>query len=135
MRTPRFRLLLELAQTQEADIRREVGRLEGMAESIRTRIIAVENERQAAVAGGLPLRDLWSAWWLRVDDEIAAERQRLAKIEAECDTVRQRLAEAHRQVRTWELLRERDAVAIRVQAERRQARELDDLGLRGWEGR
>lgn len=135
MRKPRFGILLDLAQTHEAEVRREVGRLEVAAESVRTRILALEDRRRQAVAGDIALRDLWSAWWLREDDEIVACRQRLARIEAECNTARTRLAEAHRQVRTWELLRERDAAAIRHADERRAARELDDLGLRGWEGR
>lgn len=129
MKQPRFRLLLELAQAEEATARQALGALLAQAAVVEEAIVALDAERQSTSAGDLAWREQWSAWWLRVDREIAAYRQRLARIETDIDTARGRLAEAHRQVRTWERLRERDTATILQAAERRAARELDDLGL------
>ncbi len=131
MKKPRFALLLELAQTTEDRARRAVGELVRQIDDIVQGIAALEENRRQAGDGGIAWRENWSAWWLRVDLEIVAQRQRQARIEADLNTARAQLAEAHRQVRTWERLRERDAATIALATERSLARELDDLGLRG----
>jgi len=131
MKKPRFALLLDLAKATEDRVRRSVGELVRQVAEVLSGIAALEENRRQAGDGGIAWRENWSAWWLRVDQEIVAQRQRLARIEADLDTARSKLAEAHRQVRTWERLRERDAATIAQATERSLARELDDLGLRG----
>lgn len=129
MKKPRFGLLLDLALAEEATARQAVANLLAQAAIIEEAIVFLDTERRSTADGGLAWREQWSAWWLRVDRDIAAYRQRLARIEADIDTARSRLAETHRQVRTWERLRERDTATILQAAERQAARELDDLGL------
>jgi flagellar export protein FliJ len=130
MKQPRFGLLLNLATSEEEEARRALGVKQRSYAEVEALIASLEDQRRNAVTGGIAWRDAWSAWWLRVDQEIAGHRQRLRRIEVEIDKARQRLAEAHRKVRTWERLRERDQAVIAQAAERRAARELDDLGLR-----
>lgn len=130
MKKPRFGILLTLAQTQEDEARLALGRATVRVQECLTRIDDLTLTRNEEETGGIAWRDVWSAWRLRVDGQIAVERRLLAQCEAECDKARTVLADAHRQVLTWERLRERDTDAINEAAERKAARELDDLGLR-----
>lgn len=62
---------------------------------------------------------------LRADEKQINENRR--KIEVEIERRRQLLADAEREVRALELLRERDELAARKEANRREARKLDEF--------
>jgi flagellar FliJ protein len=67
---------------------------------------------------------------------LAAQRRQLvaqiAQVEAESERRRQVLVEADRQVRVLEKLREKQATAHRRQAERLEAKQLDEVAILGY---
>jgi flagellar protein FliJ len=72
----------------------------------------------------------------RYEVVLAAQQRQLAsqltQVQAESERRRQALVEADRQVRVLEKLRERQAAVQRNQAERREAKQLDELALLGF---
>ena len=72
----------------------------------------------------------------RFEVVLAAQQRQLAsqltQVQAECERRRQALVEFDRQVRVLEKLRERQAAAYRLEAERREAKQLNELALLGF---
>ena len=130
MRKPRFHTLADLAHRREDEARKRVGLAERARAEQAERIVALERERDGVDAGAPALRDVYAAWWRRLDAQVAAARQLLATRDKEIETARAELVEAHREAAIWDKLRERDALTIAAAAERRSAKELDDFGAR-----
>jgi flagellar export protein FliJ len=130
VRKPRFQALSDLSHRREEDARKRVGLAERARAEQVERIAALEAERLAAEPGGLALREVYAAFWRRMDGEIAAARGALAARERDLEAARAELIEAHREAATWDKLRERDALTIAAAGERRSAKELDDFGAR-----
>lgn len=130
MRKPRFGTLAELAHRREDEARKRVGLAELARAEQAERVTALEGERDGAAPGGPLLREVYAAYWRRLDGLVVGARQALATRDKDVETARAELVEAHREAAIWTKLRERDAVAIAAADERRAAKELDDFGAR-----
>jgi len=128
MRKPRFSTLADLAHRREDDARKRVGVAERARAEQADKIAALERERDGAAPGAIALREIYAAFYRRMDREIFSAGQVLATREREIEAARAELIEAHREAATWNKLRERDALVIAAAAERRSAKELDDFG-------
>jgi len=130
VKKPRFQTLADLAHRREEEARKRVGIAERARAEQVERIAAIERERDGAAPGAIALREIYAAFYRRLDGQIVSQRQALAVREKEVEAARTELIEAHREAATWAKLRERDALTIAAAAERRSAKELDDFGAR-----
>lgn len=130
MKKPRFQTLADLAHRREDEARKRVGLAERARAEQVERITALERERDAAAPGTIAMREIYAAFYRRLDAQVAVQRQALALREKDVEAARAELIEAHREAATWTKLRERDALTIAAAAERRMAKELDDFGAR-----
>ena len=130
MKKPRFQTLADLAHRREDEARKRVGLAERARAEQVERIAALERERDAAAPGAVPMREIYAAFYRRLDAQVAVQRQALALREKDVESARAELIDAHREAATWAKLRERDALTIAAAAERRMAKELDDFGAR-----
>lgn len=127
MKKPRFKVLADLALRREDEARRLVGQRERERAERAEQVEALELARRAAAPETLALRDLYATWWRAQEELIRAAHAQLAAADAALEKARADLREARRTTLTWAKLRERDAEAIRIELERKQAREIDDL--------
>ncbi len=130
MKKPRFQTLADLAHRREDEARKRVGVAERLRAEQVERIAAIERERDGAAPGGPALREIYAAFYRRLEAQIAVQRQALTQREKDVETARAELIEAHRDSAIWTKLRERDAQTIAAASERRLAKELDDFGAR-----
>ena len=130
MKKPRFQTLSDLAHRREDEARKRVGIAERARAEQVERIAALERERDAAAPGAIAMREVYAAFYRRMEAQVAVQRQALALREKDVEAARAELIEAHRDAAIWAKLRERDAQTIAAAAERRLAKELDDFGAR-----
>ncbi|NMC20210.1 MAG: flagellar export protein FliJ [Thermogutta sp.] len=143
MATFRFRLqtILRLRENERDERRRE------LAQALQAKEVLEEYERRTAEEWeglNIRLRDCSRAGEVQVDlmlnlrryqMTVAAQRealkQQMAQVEEEIERRRERLAEADRQVRVLELLRERQFEQYRREEDRLETKMLDEVGSRG----
>jgi len=133
MKPERFKLLHDLHREREDSIKRRIG----VAEARRRDLVARRDElaasRDTAARGvqeNIALRETFVRYWHRIGDEMGDMSRHIANCDQEIDGLRRELVEAHRQTAAFGKLRDRDRVAVAKRDELRQARMLDDLGLR-----
>lgn len=128
----RFQALIELYEEQEAEVRRRMGALERMRSDLVARTQTLAAERDAASVTDTRLRDIYIRFCQLIADQMAAIKEQIARLDKDIMACRADLIEAHRKTSTFAKLRERDAIAQKRKDERRQARLLDELGVRRW---
>jgi flagellar export protein FliJ len=127
----RFTALLELHHRHEDEARRRLGALERDRAAQVERLAALAAQRLAAGTAVAPaLREQLGRFWARIGAEMRGVEAAIATTDAAIATARVTLAEIHRQVATFEKLRERDRLAAGRAAERREARRLDEFASR-----
>lgn len=127
----RFSALVTLYETQEREARRRVGELERRREEMTGRVNALLHARHdAAVTVGLTARDQLTRYWIHVETQVRMLQEGLGRLEQEINVARTLLAEAHRNLEVFRKLQERDAVERARQAERRDARRLEEFAAR-----
>lgn len=127
----RFTALVTLHETQEREARRRVGELERRREELTGRINALLHERHdAAATAGLMARDQLTRYWVHIEAQVRQLQDQFARLEQEINTARMLLAEAHRNLAVFRKLQERDAAEQARQAERRDARRLEEFAAR-----
>src|ERR1043165_3963707 len=127
----RFSALVTLHETQEREARRRVGELERRREDLTARIAALLHERHDATAtAGLMARDQLTRYWVHIEGQVRLLQDGLGRLEQEIATARTLLAEAHRTLEVCRKLQERDAAEQARQAERRDARRLEEFAAR-----
>ncbi len=142
MATFRFRLqtVLRLRENERDDRRRELG------QALQAKQVLEEYERRMAAEWeslNVRLRECSRAGEVQVDlmlhlrryqMTVAAQRevlkQQMAQVEEEIERRRERLAEADRQVRVLEMLRERRFEEYRREEDRLETKMLDEVGSR-----
>lgn len=138
----RFRLqaILRLRENERDERRRELG------QALQAKQVLEEYERRMAAEWeslNTRLRDCSRAGEVQVDlmlnlrryqMTVAAQRevlkQQMAQVEEEIERRRERLAEADRQVRVLEMLRERRFEEYRREEDRLETKMLDEVGSR-----
>jgi flagellar export protein FliJ len=127
----RFSALVSLHETQEREARRRVGELERRREDLVVRINGLLHERHdAAATAGLAARDQLTRYWIHVEAQVRMLQEGLGRLEHEINAARALLAEAHRNLEVFRKLQERDALERARQAERRDARRLEEFAAR-----
>ncbi len=128
----RFQALIELYEKQETEVRCRMGGLERMRADLVARIDALVAERDAVIVSDTRLRDIYLRFCQLLADQMAQIKEQIARLDKDIAACRVELIEAHRKTTTFAKLRQRDALAQARAAERRQARLLDELGVRRW---
>lgn len=125
---PRLTAVLDLRRHIEDDAKREVGRLERERQAM-----IVERDRhsaslEAAAAGGAApaMRDLLESYINAMRRHIADNSARITAHDVVISQARDRLAQAHREVKAIEAIRARDAKAELLLWQRREARANDE---------
>lgn len=127
----RFSTLVTLHETQEREARRRLGELERRREDIVQRIDALLHERHnASSTVGVFARDQLTRYWMHVEAQVRTLQESHVRLEQEIATARMILAEAHRNLEVFRKLQERDAEERARQAERRDARRLEEFAAR-----
>ncbi len=127
----RFSTLVSLHETQEREARRRLGDLERRREESVQRIETLVHERHdAAATAGLLARDQLTRYWLHVEAQLHTLQDGLGRLDQEIAAARTVLAEVHRKLEVFRTLREHDAAERARQAERRDARRLEEFAAR-----
>jgi flagellar export protein FliJ len=130
---PRFQVLLDLYHRQEDDRRRALGRHERQRAERLACLAALAAERDGAAVVVTPAwHELYARYWARLGLAMDAERKECGRIEGVIDGERGELVAIHRQVATFEKLRERDRKAELRAQEHRDGRRLDEFAARGY---
>lgn len=122
----RFTILLELRRAAEDAAKQALGRLETVRAAIVAERDALILALESAEAPPVPaLRLQLAAWASATRSAIAEAERRIGEADAAIADARNELLRAHRDVRAVEAIRERDALAARRVAARREGRAND----------
>jgi flagellar export protein FliJ len=130
-RRVRFAAVVALHETQEREARRRLGELERRREEVTTRIGALlEQRHQAAVGIDVRARDQLTRYWMHIEAQVRQLQDGLGRLEQEIASARSLYVEAHRRLGVFRKLQERDAADQAREAERRDARRLEEFAAR-----
>jgi flagellar protein FliJ len=138
----RLQTLLRLRIAERDQRRTELAKAIRAEEMLRTELRKLGGERAEAAQRGRNLKLPGAAnvdallQTHRYELVLAAQSRQLesqiAQVQVESERRRQVLVEADRQVRVLEKLRERQAAAHRREADRQEAKQLDEIGVLGY---
>jgi flagellar protein FliJ len=137
----RFRLetLLKLREFTRDERRRDLAQayeaeriLHQRIAALHEEVTAVQQRTRRLATGTLNMEDLLHArrYQLLTQSHIASSNQQLEQVRQEVERRRQALMEADREVKVLEKLRERSQRQEEQAAARREAKQLDEAGLR-----
>ena len=133
----RFQRILEIKERMEDARRAELGEVTAALNREMERLSALyETQATYRNMGGLPVHQrvdtcllgVGARYTERLKGEIQEQMEHLEKIEAVVENKRQKLLEATRERRVYEVLKERAEEAHRHEANRRERIQLDEVG-------